>query len=277
MTGILEYLLKARLFVTGKRDPDVYIVSFPKSGRTWLRVMIGKAILDSYHLRDRRLIPELNKLTNLVRLPPVKLTHDDTSTLQGNSFDQLQGSKDAYREKKVLYLVRDPRDVAVSCYFQATKRECIYSGSLYEFLRDKRYGLRKIARYSKIWYENREVPRQFLLMRYEDMHADTVTALARAVQFLGATRVSPSTIESAVAFAQFQNMRKMEEANYFDRSMLRPGKAGDSDSYKARQGQTRSYVNYFTPEDLAYADEIMAEEQSPFLDCYTRSAAADAA
>ena len=38
------------------RNTDVYVVSYPKSGRTWLRVMLGKAISDRYGLPQDQLL-----------------------------------------------------------------------------------------------------------------------------------------------------------------------------------------------------------------------------
>jgi ribosomal 50S subunit-associated protein YjgA (DUF615 family) len=61
--GALERLERARKRASGvikdarvaarNRRIGAFIVSFPKTGRTWLRVMIGKALIERYHLRPR--------------------------------------------------------------------------------------------------------------------------------------------------------------------------------------------------------------------------------
>jgi Sulfotransferase domain len=57
----------------------------------------------------------------------------------------LETDKSRYRGTKVLYLIRDPRDVVVSCFFQATRRKKLFRGTLSEFIRSDNYGIRKIV------------------------------------------------------------------------------------------------------------------------------------
>ena len=150
MRILKEFFLRGRALLRGKCEPRVYVVSFPKSGRTWLRVLIGKAIFDRFRLSRKELILDTYKLTNLVGVHPTRLTHDDTATMQGTTSDRLESCKERYRGKRVLFVIREPRDVVVSCYFQASKRERIYDGTISEFLHDPKYGIKKVARFYKI-------------------------------------------------------------------------------------------------------------------------------
>ena len=74
----------------------IRVVSFPKSGRTWLRVM-----LDDIALKAR-------------------FSHDGSDHVFRRSFSELDADKSRYAQDSVLLLVRDPRDTVVSGYFQVT-------------------------------------------------------------------------------------------------------------------------------------------------------------
>src|SRR5512134_3911917 len=57
---------------------DVYLVSFPKCGRTWLRVMLGRVFQLQYDLPPDADLVELHRLAELdARVPCIVATHDD--------------------------------------------------------------------------------------------------------------------------------------------------------------------------------------------------------
>src|SRR3546814_16213536 len=60
-----------------------------------------------------------------------------------------------------------------------------YGSSISDFLRDDVFGVRRIVTFYNLWYQNRAVPRSFLLVRYEAMHADPCAVLAAVVEMLG--------------------------------------------------------------------------------------------
>ena len=97
-------------------EDDAFIVSFPKSGNTWTRFLIAN-LLHPEQPADfsniDRLIPESEGLTrnelNRVPRPRIMKSHE--------YFDP--------RFRKVIYIVRDPRDVAVSQFQYYRKRRRI--------------------------------------------------------------------------------------------------------------------------------------------------------
>ena len=42
--------------VEPKLEADTYVLSYPKSGRTWMRALLGKALVDHYRLPSGRLL-----------------------------------------------------------------------------------------------------------------------------------------------------------------------------------------------------------------------------
>jgi hypothetical protein len=186
-------------------------------------------------------------------------------------FDELTFDTELYAPKRVIHLVRDIRDTLVSYYFQLAKREQLFTGDMSAFLRDPIFGARKIIAYYTLWFRHHRQTRDFMLLRYEAMRRDPIEALIPALDFLGiagASEVAPSAVE----FASFENMRRMEQTGGFKRKMMQPGQSGDQESYKVRKGKVGGFTEYLSPENLAYIDTQLAELGDPGCDWYLKPA-----
>ena len=254
----------------GRKDSETtYIISYPKSGRTWLRVMLGKALCDHYGLDERDLL-RTRRLTAASGLNPVEFRHDGSSLTRGKHWSELSADKSEYREDRVALLVRDPKDVIVSSYFQATRRVGVYDGALSQFVRSGRFGIRKVVAFLKAWHVSRSVPREFVLLPYENMMHNAQDTLKTLLDFAGADEVAPSTIAGAVEFARFENMRKLEQKDSFQNDILRPADQRDPESFKVPRGKVGGYSEYLTEDDVRYIDSIVRKagalfEQPAFL------------
>jgi hypothetical protein len=152
--------------VTPEKDMPVnYLISFPKCGRTWLGIMLGHYIshhfqVDTDDYLDLQHMHDLNP-----HIPIITKRHDD------HPFDKtpsaLKRHKWRYWRSRVIFLVRDPRDVITSRWFAVKHREKIrYSGKLNDYLRDDVGSLASIVEYFNIWYDQRNFPQGFLLFKY---------------------------------------------------------------------------------------------------------------
>ena len=186
-------------------DDDTFIVSFPKSGNTWTRFLIAHLL----HPEEPatfgnidRLIPESEGLTRSqfarIPRPRVMKSHE--------YFDA--------RLQKVIYIVRDPRDVAVSQFHFSRKRRRIADDySIEQFV--TRFVAGETCDYGS-WGENvaswlvtRQNSSDFLLLRYEDMVARTDAELTRVASFLGVP-ATPDLIAQSVERCSADQMRKLE-------------------------------------------------------------------
>jgi hypothetical protein len=240
------------------------IVSFPKCGRTWLRVMIGKALCDRYGLDSSVMLDEL-KVTEAAGIIPTLYTHDGSSNMEGRHWKDLTQDKSSFQDKKVIFLLRDPRDVVVSCFFQATKRKGLYNGTISDFIRDDHYGIRKIVIFYNHWYEAREIPKDMLVLSYERMSEDPASSLRKALEFMGATEITDAIITNAVEFSRFDNMQKMEAEGQFESRKLRPADANDLESFKVRRGKVGGFVDYLSDADQQYCNNVIRELGCPFF------------
>ena len=148
---------------------------------------------------------------------------DDTGNAQ---------SKRHFSGKRIVLLVRDPRDVAVSQFFQWQYRmrpnkkfinDYPPHGAdidVWDFVQDVDAGVPKIVDYFNGWARAIPELKEVLVVRYEDMRAEPGTVLAQILEFTG-TDVTPAQVQEAVDFAAYENMKKMEQDSFFKGSGAR--------------------------------------------------------
>src|SRR5262249_16567918 len=121
-----------------------------------------------------------------------------------------------HRFRKVIYIVRDPRDVALSYYdFQRKYRQIEDGYPLTQYIGDFVNG-RLISADWGTWAENvsswtatRQGQPDFLLLRYEDMMESTARELTKIATFFG-IRPAPELLANVVERSSAEKMRGME-------------------------------------------------------------------
>ena len=88
-----------------KRGVQCTIISYPKCGRTWLRLMIGKVLSDRYHFPEAQMI-DTYALTAVPGVLRTHFTHDYADIRLGYPFQYLPQDKSAYAASKVVFLMR---------------------------------------------------------------------------------------------------------------------------------------------------------------------------
>ena len=240
-----------------RRRADVLLVSFPKCGRTWVRVLLGRAMQQHVGLPAGTNLVELHRLADLdPRLPRILATHDDDA--QWKRPADVARDKRAYRGKRVILLVRDPRDVVVSLYYQKRFRRSAYEGTLADFVDEPVGGFDAVLRFYDAWAAQLDVPADLLLVRYEDLHADPAAELRRMLDFVGLPDVPEEVVADAVSYASFDSMRQLEERDAFASDKLRPAVAGEPGSYKTRRGRVGGFRDELDAAAVARLDAKMA-------------------
>lgn len=250
------------------KQADALVVSVPKSGRTWLRVFLSKYLSE---LKAQQ--PELFAASAVKR---VKYTHDIweyRSAARG--YDRLRGkwlipTASRLRKPKVL-LVRDPRDLMVSLYFQLTKRSGEFSGTLSELLVDNRFGVEKVVQTMHAWYREWHTMDNFLLVRYEDAKADDAATFRRVLEFLQ-VGLDEDVFQQSLRYSKFDNMKQIEKSGGLERDIistigdkaLAPGSTADPESYKVRKGKVGNYKEYMSDADLAVVAAAMSKLEPAF-------------
>jgi hypothetical protein len=122
-----------------------------------------------------------------------------------------------FRSRRLVILVRDPRDVIVSSFYERSRRgkewSYAYSGSMAAFLREERGGWLTLLEYMRRLHAlqaslSRSSPSSsspaVLLLRYEDTAACAACALRRLLRFLD--------MDSGVGISQFNGSAAAESA-----------------------------------------------------------------
>jgi hypothetical protein len=186
---------------------DTYIVSYPKSGNTWVRFLVANL-----------LHPDPTDFTTMeTRVPTIY--QQTAQQLAAFARPRVLKSHEYFdpRYPRVVYVVRDPRDVAVS-YFHYSKRKGFLGevDTIATFTDSFLTG--SVNRFGT-WYENvaswlaaRDGSPDMLFVRYEDLRKDTAAELRRIAEFLRLDG-SDTTIARAVDASSFERMRELEEVS----------------------------------------------------------------
>lgn len=233
---------------------DVVVVSFGKSGRTWLRVLLSRFFQLRFGLRPSAFIGFDNLHRKNDDIPRVFFTHDNYL----RDYTGHQDSKADFYGKKVVLLVRQPGDVAVSQFHQWKFRMRPHKKGLnkypehgqevdvFTFAMDEDAGLPKVIDFMNGWA--REMPRleHLLIVRYEDLRRDTAGQLRRVLEFMG-QQPTDQELADCVSFASVENMRKLEEKSTFwlAGSRMKPGDKANPESFKVRRAKVGGYRDYF--------------------------------
>jgi hypothetical protein len=259
---------------------DAFLISYPKCGRTWLRMLLGKYMLGPDGKGDPLEIRTITADSPGFRT--LEVSHDDYP--HWKPADKVFANKRAYAGKKVIFLARDPRDAIVSYYFQYTLRndkelanDRNFRGSLSDFVRHRIGGLASLVAFYNVWAANRHVPADFLLVTYEDMRADTRKVLLNIVSFLGWPAREAGFVDAVVGFGSFQNMRRLEETNALANQRLQAPADGNPEGFKVRKGKVGGYADYLTDADIRYIDDYLQDNLDDYFSQYKRPAILPAA
>jgi len=254
---------------------DCVVVSFGKSGRTWLRVLLSGFYQAKHGLSARHLIGFDNLHRINAAIPRIFFTHDNyLKDYTGNT-----DSKKDYYGKKVILLARNPLDTTVSQFFQWKFRmrpgkkslnaypEHGAEVELFPFMKDPQAGLPKVIEYLNLWASEAPKCADFLLVRYEDMRADTAGTLARIAAFIG-TPGSAEEIRSAVEYASVDNMRNMELKRTFwlSGSRMVAKDRNNPDSFKVRKAKVGGYRDYFNDDEARELEAMVQRDLADFYD-----------
>ena len=259
--GLLRWL-RSRHDLRRLARTDVAVVSFAKSGRTWLRVMLSRLYQTKYGLPDR-IIFEDDNMHRMNKAIPIFLF------TQGSYIEDVRpigAQQSPYRGKQLLFLARHPADTAVSYYFHNRNRinplkkdvkrlpENLDDTSLLEFVRNESWGMPAIVGYLNAWADALAHHPRHLLVRYEDLRLDPKPQLRRIAQFLGES-FDDAAYDEAIEFASFERLQEKERTDFFNNQRLKPRDAGNPDSFKVRRGKVGGYRDYLDDEQIAWVDQ----------------------
>lgn len=236
--------------------------------------MISACYHERYGLPENLLL-EFDNLHHLdQRVPKVSFAHGHALT---SSF-ATPGHELWQVDKPLVFLVRNPCDVAVSEYFQSTRRASAYKremwgvdneAPMFDFVMHGPVGLPVIIHYMNTVAERISDLPNAITVRYEDMRANPEGELARVVAHIDAPFES-NQIERAVEQCRFDAMKRKEKENFYHNSRLAARDPDDPDSYKVRRAKVGGYRDYFDDGQIQAMERYMTDHLLPRLGYGTR-------
>lgn len=183
---------------------DTFLVSYPKSGNTWLRFLVANSLkqssggIDFSNIED--VVPDIyvSSRSGLKKVQARRVIKSHESL--------------TITYPKVVYLVRDPIDVYKSYYYFLNKRnaelsfddydELFFSGQLDD------YG--SWNQHVASWYQYSKAVDNVLIIKYEDLKYDTESLLTDILTFLEID-FDAGTVRNAVAQSSKDKMRELEK------------------------------------------------------------------
>ncbi len=214
---------------------DTFVVSYPKSGNTWTRFLIGNLLNPK----------EIINFENIeVKIPDIYVNNE--SDLKKIEIPRTLKSHEYFdpRYKKVILIVRDPRDIAVSYFHHCIKMKIINDNSSLDDFVDKfiEGGFDPFGTWGEnvgSWIGARRGCNNFLLLKYEDLLDDTAKYLRKIADFLEIA-VNNDDLEMAIEASKLKNMQKMEMQQM---TKWKPTKDSRQDKMFVREGKSGGWKN----------------------------------
>lgn len=250
------------------RSNDLFICSYPRSGTTWTEEIVSaiaskmdnefmsKPVHDRViHLEVGRTFGQ-NRYLKSLKSPRILSTHLPYSHCP----EQLKSLK-----CKVIYILRNPKDQAVSYYhFHHT---AMYLGSKeWPFDQFIQFYLKGIMCYGS-WFDHVagwltaaiEYPESILVISYEELQVNLPSMIKLIASFLD-TQLTDEVIHSIVKHCQFNSMKNNPAANREETPL--------SDIFKAskfmRKGLIGDWKNYFNQIQRKLIDETFNSKLGHF-------------
>lgn len=215
-----------------KRPDDKFIVSYPRSGSTWLRTILVNVLR-----------PDAESNPDVFNVVIPGLSWRNVHQINRMPSPRILKSHTWYRSEiaPTVYLVRDGRDVLVSLYHYMITRQRKTESF------DKFFASYYLGKHGQRWHENvvswlgegrEKLGDRLMVVKFEALKAETVAVVADILRFLQIS-ASPTLLSTAIDKAQLDKVRSIERS--------RRGNMHNPDTSFYRGGQTGQWQDYLTP------------------------------
>ncbi|MCK4791372.1 MAG: DUF616 domain-containing protein, partial [Desulfobacteraceae bacterium] len=234
--------IQSKGLIKSYEQAEVVFLSFPKAGRTWVRCFLAT------YLERQFGIPFNLEFPGTGNTPRIAFKHDHAQLYQDCPGEPRILHPDMLFGKRLVVMVRDPRDTAVSYYYQKEKREGFVFSGIDEFLLSDIYGIERQSRFvSALLDLYHKHPGPKVLLSYEQLRSNPIKHFSALLHFL-LGEADQNALKEAVEETVFMRMQAKEIAiakgkngiSYSGRLGL-AGWDGDSNALNVRNGKVGGY------------------------------------
>ncbi|KAI7751273.1 hypothetical protein M8C21_010622 [Ambrosia artemisiifolia] len=258
---------------TFKAHPtDIYLVTLPKSGTTWLKALMF-ALVNRNQYKNNNLSTHPLLVSNPhICIPYIEFeVYKTTPTYVDTHVPRLFATHIAYTSLpqsiidsrcRLIYLCRNPKDVLVSWFhfvnkardkscdlttleetFELFSKGIMFSGPYWDHVKG----------YHKVSLNN---PENVLFLTYEDLTRDTVNNVKRLAKFMDCPfteeEEAKGVVQEIVQLCSFENLSKVNKHGNLSKRV-------PNESF-FREGKVGGWVNHLTDEMSRILDEITEEK-----------------
>lgn len=241
------------------QDGDVFVVTYPKCGTTWMEQVVHLLLHDGK--QGQKLLTDQMPWIEAVPSRPVGFQEflaamEDPRVFTSHLPYQLMPGVDSPLARYV-YVARNPKDTAVSYYYH-DRSKMGYAGSWAEHLQLFMEGKVMFGDfYAHVldWWQASKTADNIFFTTYEAMKADLGRVTLRLAAFLGVA-AGPQLIETVVEKSSFKAMSSNAQTNFH----WMPKKEGEESHY--RKGVVGDWRNHFTAEQNEQFDALFAQHMA---------------
>ncbi|XP_061421258.1 amine sulfotransferase-like isoform X1 [Lethenteron reissneri] len=244
------------------RDDDVFVVTYPKSGTTWMQE-ITTLIVSGGDLTPVKTIPSWERVPWVENITGKGYLENRPSPRLISTHAPYSIAPKKLREGKgkAIYVTRNPKDVMVSVHhFSKFAQFLANTGTLEEcfhnFVSNKAQ-LQGGSWFTHVrgWHEHKDAPNIFMIS-FEDMVMDLRGSVKRIADFMERP-LSESALDTIAEHCTFSSMKKSPMANY----SLVPNKWLDHNvGTFMRKGTVGNWKSEFTVELSEKFDTVYAKK-----------------
>ena len=230
-------------------------LSYPKSGRTWVRFLVDAYLADLHDLQLANVFEVERKLDRRWR---IEWTHLTGAMIAGLPYDRI-GEVDLSKidSRPCVFLSRNLHATLASAYFQARDRVKVFEGTPSEFVRSPLFGIRKLVAFYNLGEELKGRFSSFTHLTYEGLRQNPAAGLIATLEVLGA-EIDPERVERAVRLGDIESLRRLARSPEYADTAIAPVDRDNPDSEKIRRGDDQAWRSLFDEDDVRYIDKVIA-------------------